>query len=179
MQRTRFVGLLASALVAAAAPCSGVVAQATAPAEPSEAGAHAELKALYRKLIDAENLHDLASVRAMLLDSPSSLFISRLAPVSKGDWGGYWGTESVVHHFADLYKGVFRIDPDYSQEKEVLLTPDVAEAYVPVVITSSYGGQAAAARHFIMVLVWIKTPSGWKVATDVPMPIPPAPTVAH
>ena len=61
-----------------------------------------DLKVLYRKLIDAENVHDLAAVKSMLLASPVSLFISRTEPVSKGDWGGYWGTDSIVQHFGAL-----------------------------------------------------------------------------
>ena len=179
MQGQQVLLSLASALVGVAVVCSGAIAQTTASTPTSEARESTELKVLYRKLIDAENQHDLASVRSMLLDSPSSLFISRVEPVSKGDWGAYWGTDNVVQHFADLYKGAFRIDPDYSQEKEVFLTSDVAEAYVPVIITSSYGGQAAVGRQFIMVLEWVKTPSGWRVATDIPMPIPPAPAIGR
>jgi hypothetical protein len=70
-----------------------------------------ELRDLYKKLIDVENLHDLATVKAMLLASPDSLFISRVEPVEKGDWGGYWGTTSIMSHFAALYDGTFRIDP--------------------------------------------------------------------
>jgi hypothetical protein len=94
----------------------------------------------------------------MLFPSPVSLFISRTEPVSKGDWGGYWGTSSIVEHFGALYSGTFRIDPDYAEERVVGLTPDVAETYAPVIITSGYGGQAPIARRFLMVLEWVKTP---------------------
>jgi hypothetical protein len=138
-----------------------------------------DLKVLYRKLIDAENVHDLVAVKSMLLASPVSLFISRTEPVSKGDWGGYWGTDSIVQHFGALYSGTFRIDPDYAEERVVGLTSDVAETYAPVTITSGYGGQAAVARRFLMVLEWVKTPAGWRVATDIPLPIPPAPQIVH
>ena len=137
-----------------------------------------ELRDLYTKLIDAENLHDLATVRAMLLASPDSLFISRIEPVEKGDWGGYWGTASIMSHFAALYDGTFRIDPNYAEERVVGLSPDVAETYVPVVITSGYGGQAPVGRRFLMVLDWVRTSNGWRVATDIPMPIPPPPPVS-
>jgi hypothetical protein len=138
-----------------------------------------DLKVLYRKLIDAENIHDLAAVKSMLFPSPISLFISRTEPVSKGDWGGYWGTSSIVEHFGALYSGTFRIDPDYAEERVVGLTPGVAETYAPVIITSGYGGQAPIARRFLMVLEWVKTPDGWRVATDIPLPIPPAPQIVH
>jgi hypothetical protein len=175
----RALSLLLCACASAAFAGTNVPAQTAAPADPSQAQTLAELRTAYRALIDAENVHDLAAVRSMLLDSPSLLFISRVEPVGKGDWGGYWGIDSVMQHFGDLYKGYFRLDPDYSREKEVLLTPDVAETYAPMTLTSSYGGQAKAGRPFIMVVEWVRTPAGWKVATDIPMPIPPAPVVAH
>ena len=176
---TRFVRTLLRACAAAAFVGATAFAQAAAPDHPPQAQTPAELKRLYRQLIDAEDAHDLPAVRAMLLDSPSLLFISRVEPVGKGDWGGYWGIDSVMQHFADLYQGYFRLDPDYAQEKEVLLTPDVAETYAPVTLTSSYGGQAKNGRPFIMVIEWVRTPAGWKVATDIPMPIPPAPVIAR
>jgi hypothetical protein len=50
-----------------------------------------ELRDLYKKLIKVENLHDLVTVKSMLLASPDSLFISRIEPVEKGDWGGPTG----------------------------------------------------------------------------------------
>jgi hypothetical protein len=136
-----------------------------------------ELRDLYKKLIEAENLHDLVTVKAMLLASPDSLFISRVEPVEKGDWGSYWGTTSIMSHFAALYDGTFRIDPNYAEQKVVGLSPDVAETYVPVIITSGYGGQAPVGRRFLMVLEWVRTSDGWRVATDIPMPIPPPPPI--
>jgi hypothetical protein len=44
-----------------------------------------------------------------------------------------------------------------------------------VKITVAYGGQNPVPKPFIMVLVWIKTPKGWKMTTDIPIPIPPDP----
>jgi hypothetical protein len=136
-----------------------------------------ELRDLYKTLIDAENGHDLSAVKSMLLASPDSLFISRIEPVENGNWGAYWGTSSIMKHFAALYSGTFRIDPNYAEEKEVGLSPDVAETYVPVTITSGYGGQAPVGRHFLMVLDWVRTANGWRVVTDIPMPIPPPPQI--
>ena len=72
-------------------------------------------------------------------------------------------------------QGPFRIDPIYDEEKVVFLRPDIAETYAPVKITVAYGGQNPAPRPFIMVLLWIKTPEGWRMATDIPIPVPPDP----
>jgi hypothetical protein len=165
----------AIAVSSPALPASGE--QAFRP--PLNEATLSELRDLYKKLIDAENLHDLGAVRSMLLASPDSLFISRVEPVEKGDWGGYWGTTSIMSHFAALYNGTFRIDPNYSEQKVVGLSPDVAETYVPVIITSGYGGQAPVGRRFLMILDWVRTTDGWRVATDIPMPIPAPPQIKN
>jgi ketosteroid isomerase-like protein len=127
-----------------------------------------EIKRAYKNLIDAENGHDLAAVKGMVWDSPLALFVAK-APVG---WHGYWGIDDVMQYLHDMYQQPFRIDPVYEEEKVVFITPDVAEAYAPVRITVAYGGQNPVPKPFIMVLVWIKTPKGWKMTTDIPIPIP-------
>jgi hypothetical protein len=138
-----------------------------------------ELRSLYAKLIDAENRHDLEAVRPLVWTSPSMLFVAKTATAAEGNWAGFWGTDTVMAHFRDLYAGPFHIDPDYMAEKVVGLTPDVAETYAPVKITVSYAGQNAVPKPFLMILEWIKTPQGWRMATDVALPIPPAPASDH
>jgi ketosteroid isomerase-like protein len=137
------------------------------PAEKPEV----EIKRLYRNLIDAENKHDLPAVKAMVWNTASTLFVAK-APVG---WHGYWGIDDVMQHLHDIYQGTFRIDPIYEEEKVVFLKPDIAETYAPVNITVAYGGQNPVPKPFIMVLLWIKTPQGWKMATDIPIPVPPDP----
>jgi hypothetical protein len=91
--------------------------------EPLDAGSLEKLKALYKRLIGAENRHDLAAVRPLIWASPSTLFVAKTATAAEGNWAGFWGTEVVMHHFHDLYQGPFRIDPDYDKEKVVGLRP--------------------------------------------------------
>jgi hypothetical protein len=84
-----------------------------------------------------------------------------------GRWSGL--------HLDELYEaGSFRIDPDYDKEKVVGLSHDVAETYVPVNITVAYGGQTPVPKPFLMILDWVRTPEGWRMATDIALPIPPA-----
>jgi hypothetical protein len=134
-----------------------------------------ELKGLYRRLIDAENQHDLNAVRPLLWSSPSMLFVAKTKTVAEGNWAGFWGTETVMRHFHDLYQGPFRIEPDYFKERVVGLTVDVAETYVPARITVAYGGQTPVPKPFLMILDWVRTRGGWRLATDVALPVPPAP----
>ena len=168
----------AIAVVAILVGAAGASAQnpaTSAEAGPLDADALKELNARYRTLIEAENRHDLAAVRKIVWKSPSTLFVAKTATPQEGNWAGFWGSETVLQHLAELYEaGPFRIDPDYREEKIVLLTHDVAETYVPVRITVAYAGQTPAPQPFLMILDWIRTPAGWRMATDIALPIPPA-----
>ena len=126
-------------------------------------------------VIEAENHHDLAEVRPMVWDSPSTLFVAKTATAAEGNWAGFWGTDVVIQHLAAIYDaGSFRIDPDYDKEKVAGLTRDVAETYVPVKISVAYAGQTPVPKPFLMILDWIRTRAGWRMATDIALPIPPA-----
>jgi hypothetical protein len=128
-----------------------------------------DVKNIYKKLIDVENRHDLSAVRELVWNSRSTLFVAK-APVG---WRGYWGIDDVMQHLHDMYQQPFRIDPIYEEEKVVFITPEIAETYAPVRITVAYGGQNPVPKPFVMVLIWIKTSEGWKMTTDIPIPVPP------
>ncbi len=144
----------------------GALAASAAAQDNSPAG-DAALRTAFKDLIDAENRHDLPAVEKLVWNSQDTLFVAK-APVG---WKGYWGKSDVMQHFHDLYQTHFQIDPDYPNEKVVHLTPDVAETYVPVNITAVYGGFPKPAP-FIIVLLWVKSTEGWKMATDIPIPVP-------
>jgi hypothetical protein len=57
----------------------------------------------------------------------------------------------------------------------VALSHDVAETYVPVSITVAYAGQEPVPKPFLMILEWVRTKDGWRMATDIALPIPSAP----
>lgn len=162
----------------AAVPLVAVLASTQADAAntpPHDAGALREIDALYHRLIDAENRHDLAAVRSFVWDSPSTLFVAKTATAAEGNWAGFWGTDVVMQHFHDLYQSPFVMAPDYAREKTVGLTADVAETYAPLNITVAYAGQTPVPKPFLMIVTWVRTPGGWKMATDVALPVPPAP----
>jgi hypothetical protein len=167
------------ALAAQVADTAAARAQTPVPTgyvEPLDAATLKEIRGLYRKLIEAENRHDLAEVRTMVWNSPSALFVAKTATPAEGNWAGFWGADVVVTHIGDLFgAGSFRIDPDYAKEKVVGLTRDVAETYAPVAISVAYAGQTPVPKPFIMILDWIRTPEGWRMTTDIALPIPPAP----
>ncbi|MEJ1976968.1 MAG: hypothetical protein WDN49_13535 [Acetobacteraceae bacterium] len=134
-----------------------------------------ELRTIYKQLIDAENAHDIAAVRRFIWVSPSALFVAKTKTAAEGNWAGFWGTDVVVDHINDLFQGTFIMTPDYSREKVVQLSRDVVETYVPLQISVGYAGQSGTPRPFLMIVEWVRDHGAWKMATDIALPIPPAP----
>jgi hypothetical protein len=127
----------------------------------------------YHNLINAENKHDAVTVKAMLYDSPGTLLVAKTKTKEEGGWAGFWGKEIVGQHLEALITGgVFEISPDYVAEKIVFIKPDVAELYVPVKIAVSYAGQVPTAKPFLMIIIWIREKDGWKIQSDVAIPVP-------
>jgi hypothetical protein len=118
-------------------------------------------------------------VREIVWKSPSALFVAKTATAAEGNWAGFWGDQVVVQHIHDISQGPFRIDPDYARVKTVGLTHDVAETYAPVHITVAYAGQTPVPKPFLMIVDWIRTPDGWRMATDIALPIPPPPVQSN
>jgi hypothetical protein len=162
-----------SALVLMACPA---LAASPTDADPLDPASRDEVRALFKQLIDAENRNDLNAVRPLVWVSPNALFVAKTATPAEGNWAGFWGTEVVLRHLGELYNaGSFHIDPDYKRVKVVGIAPDVAETYAPVKITVAYAGQTPTPKPFLMILNWVRTPEGWRMATDIALPIPPAP----
>ena len=182
MRKHHFCAMTALLIIAAAcadsgdAESQGAASAVSARTEPLDARTLEDVKQLYHRLIDAENRHDIAAVKPLVWISPNTLFVAKTAKASEGNWAGFWGSDVVLQHLDDLYKaGPFKIDPDYDQEKVVGLDHNVAETYVPVNITVAYAGQTPVPKPFLMILDWVRTPEGWRMATDIALPIPPAP----
>jgi hypothetical protein len=154
------------------------VASAALGADPSPiaSATESQIRELYANLIEAENAHDIERVRGMVWESPETLFVAKTKTAAEGNWAGFWGKDVVVEHLQELFAGTFRIAPDYSKEKIAPLAPTMAETYVPVNISVAYAGQSGTPKPFIMIIDWVRVPSGaWKMATDIALPIPPPP----
>jgi hypothetical protein len=79
----------------------------------------------------------------------------------------------VTSHIIELPSQLFVMAPDYVKVKRVGLTADVAETYAPLDVAN--GGQTPVPKPFLMIGTWVRTEDGWKMATDVALPIPPPP----
>jgi hypothetical protein len=166
-------------LAALTATTLSTVAAAAAPAvsaEPLDAATLDTIKAQFGRLMELANKHDFKALHGMFWQSPSTLLVAKSAIPSEGNWAGFWGNEAVDQKLHDIgSSGPVVLEPDYSKLKVVGLTRDVAESYVPMNITVSYAGQDGTARPFLMIINWLRVGEDWKVASEIILPVPPAP----
>ena len=152
--RTRIIGCV-MACVALALTALPVLA-AAAP--------EAEVRATFDRFVGAQNAHDLKAVESLLLDSPNFLWITRGTPI--------WGAEEALKRFAALYEGTWRLEADASALKLTMLGDRAAQIYVPILFTIGAAGQPAQPTRFLMNMVLVTTPGGWRVSSILPIPAP-------
>ncbi|UZE50090.1 hypothetical protein [Rhodopseudomonas sp. P2A-2r] len=167
MYKTLLAALTAAALSTLAPAAS---------AEPLDAKTFDTIKSQFSRLIELANRHDFKALHEMFWQSPSALLVAKSAIASEGNWAGFWGNEAIDQKLHDIgSSGPVVLAPDYAKLKVVGLTDDVAESYVPMNITVSYAGQDGTARPFLMIINWLRVGKDWKVASEIILPVPPAP----
>jgi hypothetical protein len=170
----------AAALIAllafAGQAASGQPTESAASIEPLDAATLDDIKNLFKQLTISANKHDVDAIRQMFWNSPSALIVAKSVDPVEGNWAGFWGIDAVTQKIRDIAaSGPVQLYPDFSKVKAVGITANVAETYAPLKIAVSYGGQDPAPRPFLMILNWVKTADGWKIASEIILPIPPAP----
>jgi hypothetical protein len=144
--------------------------------EPLDAKTLDTIRSGFSKLMELANRHDFKALHEMFWQSPSILLVAKNGIPSEGNWAGFWGNEAIDQKLYDIgTSGPVVLEPDYSKLKVVGLTQDVAESYVPMNITVSYAGQDGTPKPFLMIINWIKVGKAWKVASEIILPVPPAP----
>jgi ketosteroid isomerase-like protein len=130
-----------------------------------------EIKTTFERFVAAQNAHDVAAVREVLLDSANFLWVTRGAPI--------WGREAALKRFETLYQGTWKLSPDTSNLKIALLTDTAAQLFVPIMFNIGPPGQPAPDAPFLMNQTLVKTATGWRIASILPIPLPsPAPAPA-
>jgi len=167
--------LLVTAALAVVAAGSATAAAAT-ESDPLDAATLTTIGAQFGQLMDLANRHDLTALHAMFWQSPSALLVAKSAVPAEGNWSGYWGNAAIDRKLHDIAgSGPVVLQPDLSRLRVVGLTHEVAESYAPVTITVSYAGQDGTPKPFLMIIDWIKVGTDWKVASEIILPVPPAP----
>jgi uncharacterized protein (TIGR02246 family) len=124
-----------------------------------------EVKAVFERFVVAQNAHDLKAVGELLLDAPHFLWITRGTPI--------WGREAALKRFETLYQGTWRLEPDTASLRVMMVGDNAAHVYVPIVFTIGAAGQQAQTTRFLMNQILVKTSGGWRVASILPIPVPP------
>jgi uncharacterized protein (TIGR02246 family) len=124
-----------------------------------------EVKAVFERFVVAQNAHDLKAVGELLLDAPHFLRITRGTPI--------WGREAALKRFEALYQGTWRLEPDTAALRVMMVGDNAAHVYVPIVFSIGAPGQDAQTTRFLMNQILVKTSGGWRVASILPIPVPP------
>jgi hypothetical protein len=136
------------------------------------------IKSQFGEVIAFANRHDLKALHLMFWQSTSAFLVAKSAVLSDGNWAGFWGNEAIDRKLADIAaSGPVVLTPDFAKLKIVGLSHELAESYSPMTITVSYAGQDGTPRPFLMIINWIKIAKEWKIASEIILPVPPAPPV--
>ena len=81
----------------------------------------------------------------------------------------YWGLEPALKRFATLYEGTWRLEPEAPALKITMLGDRTAQIYVPSLFTIGAAGQPAQPTRFLMNMVLVTTPAGWRVSSILPI----------
>ncbi len=126
------------------------------------AGAEEDIRVAMERFVVAQNAHDVRAVAETLLDSPQFLWITRGTAI--------WGRRAALARFEGLYQGTWRLEPELADLKVTLLAEGVAQIHVPIPFTIGPPGQEPQKTRFLMNQVLVRTGTGWKVASILPIP---------
>jgi hypothetical protein len=129
-----------------------------------EAAGEDGARAVFDRFVTAQNSHDVEAVGALLIDSPEFLWITRGAAV--------WGEEAALARFASLYEGAWRLAPDDSGMKVMMIGEGAAQIFVPIDFTIGAPGEQPQQTLFLMNMVLTETADGWKISSILPIPAP-------
>jgi hypothetical protein len=129
---------------------------------PAQAAANdAEAKTIFEKFIAAQNAHDADAVKAMLLDSPSTLLFARNVDTR--------GRDAVAARFKEYYEGIWHLEPDMSKFRVAVISNDVMQVLVPIVFTRGLPGKPPQQNTFLISQTYVQDANGWHVASIMPI----------
>lgn len=128
-----------------------LMAPPAAAADPAGA-----VRSLYQRFAAAQNAHDLAAVRPLLLDRPEFLWVS--------DGQSFWGPDAVLARMASFQQAeVWRVEPDLARAMVVPVRDGVAYLHLPLVLV--IGPKANPDRlRFLVSMLAAESDAGWKIA---------------
>jgi ketosteroid isomerase-like protein len=131
---------------------------------PAHAAPDDEVRSTFDQFVAAQNAHDPAAVRALLLDSPNFLWITRGNVI--------WGRDAAIKRFEANYAGTWKLTPKMAELKVMVLSDSAAQLYVPILFTIGAAGQPAQESWTFINQTLVKTADGWKVLSILPISAP-------
>lgn len=123
---------------------------------PAQASTAAEARLLYAAFVEAQNAHDFAAVRGLLLESDDFLWVSNGLTL--------WGPDAFLARNRRFHANeVWRITPDETRLRAV--TIDAGSALLHVPLELEVGPRAGSQRYRLLVTaLCVATPAGWRIA---------------
>lgn len=123
-----------------------------------------DVMSVFHRFVVAQNAHDTSRVRELLWDSPNFLWVTRGTAI--------WGRDAAIQRFHTLFQGTWKLSPDTSNIRVVMLTDKTAQLFVPIMFNIGAPGQSSADTPFLMNQTLVKTKAGWRIASILPIPSP-------
>ncbi|MBL8701673.1 MAG: nuclear transport factor 2 family protein [Alphaproteobacteria bacterium] len=116
-----------------------------------------DARGLYERFYAAQNARDLATVRALFLDSPRFLWVS--------DGQSVWGRDAVLARMASFQEyAVWRVAPELDRATAVELNADSAYLHLPLALTLGESAPRADTYRFLVSMLCVRTDAGWRIA---------------
>jgi ketosteroid isomerase-like protein len=124
-------------------------------------GAHADtaadVRALYAQFVAAQNERDLPRVEALLLDSPTFLWVS--------DGMSVWSRQATIERMATFQQSeIWHVTPDLAQGVVVELTDTTAFLNLPLELAIGSTNPGPDKIPFLVSVLCLKTAQGWRIA---------------
>lgn len=142
--------------VASAPAVAAPAASVTVPAAAEPAGG--DVMATYARFIAGQNAHDPTAVAATLLDSQELVW---------AQYGGQsiWGRQEVMEAFQREWRGTWKLDPQLTEARVENPAPGVAVLITPLLYTFGDAGATPVTVPIRWGGVFVKTSSGWRIAS--------------
>src|SRR4051812_20763807 len=125
-------------------------------ANPARADWSDEVRATYERFAAAQNAHDLSKVRALLLDSPSFLWVS--------DGRSIWGVDATLERMGSFQAAeIWRVEPSLDKAVPVRVGDGSAFLHLPLRLVIGARPKPDELK-FLVSMLCVETPSGWRIA---------------
>jgi hypothetical protein len=126
-----------------------------------------QVEDVFLQQAQAATAHDIRAFDAVLAKAAPGLpdpvvFVARAYQ--------FWGKSALIDHFKETFKGVWKFEPDRAHITIIPLTADVAQIYAPTQITLGKSTATAKTLPFLVYETAVRTSSGWRIASIVPVP---------